>query len=113
MVTTMINLTPYTIVLRGGTSHARTLEPSGKVARVQQQRIDEGEIDGIPVTRVEYGPIVGLPAPRRDTIYIAGSDVVRAAALRPDVFMLAGIRHPFDDEDWLDNTVYADGLEHS
>jgi hypothetical protein len=78
-----------------------------------KHQMAEGTIDGIPVTRIEYGPIADLPEPKHATIYIVGADVAHAAAHRPDVFMLANILAPFDDEDLLDSAIYADGLEHA
>ena len=71
----VINLTPHAIVITDGP----TFPPSGKVARVSVQQIDDGDINGVPVKKQTFGDIVDLPPPSPDTVYIVSSLVLSAA----------------------------------
>src|SRR5690554_5182871 len=71
----VINLTPHAVVITDGP----IFEPSGKVARVSVQQVDDGFIDGVPVKKQTFGDIVDLPDPADDTIYIVSALVLSAA----------------------------------
>ena len=71
----IINLTPHAVVINNGP----TFPPSGKVARVSVQQVDDGMIDGVSVKKQTFGDIVDLPAPSPDTVYIVSSIVLAAA----------------------------------
>jgi len=71
----IINLTPHAINITDGP----TFPPSGKVARVSVQQVDDGMIDGVPVKKQTFGDIVDLPPPAPDTVYIVSSLVLSAA----------------------------------
>ena len=71
----IINLTPHAITITDGP----TFPPSGKVARVSVQQVDDGMIDGVPVKKQTFGDIVDLPSPAPDTVYIVSSLVLSAA----------------------------------
>ena len=71
----IINLTPHPIVITDGP----TFPPSGKVARVSVQQVDDGDINGVPVKKQTFGDIVDLPAPAPDTVYIVSALVLSAA----------------------------------
>lgn len=74
-MTKIINLTPHAINITDGP----TFQPSGKVARVSVQQIDDGVIGGVPVKKQTFGEIVDLPDPADDTIYIVSALVLSAA----------------------------------
>ena len=71
----IINLTPHAVVITDGL----TFPPSGKVARVSVQQVDDGDINGVPVKKQTFGDIVDLPDPADDTIYIVSALVLSAA----------------------------------
>jgi len=75
MKTKIVNLTPHDIVITDGP----TFPPSGTVARVSVQQVDDGDINGIPVKTQTFGDIVDLPAPQKDTIFIVSAMVLNAA----------------------------------
>lgn len=71
----IINLTPHAVVITDGP----TFPPSGKVARVSVQQVDDGFIGGVPVKKQTFGNIVDLPDPADDTVYIVSALVLSAA----------------------------------
>ena len=71
----IVNLTPHPIVITDGP----TFQPSGTVARVSVQQVDDGNINGVPVKKQTFGDIVDLPAPQKDTIFIVSALVLNAA----------------------------------
>ena len=71
----IVNLTPHAVVITDGP----TFPPSGKVARVSVQQVDDGDINGIPVKKQTFGEIVDLPPSAPDTVYIVSSLVLSAA----------------------------------
>lgn len=71
----IVNLTPHAITITDGP----TFQPSGKVARVSVQQVDDGDINGVPVKKQAFGDIVDLPDPADDTIYIVSALVLSAA----------------------------------
>ena len=71
----IINLTPHDIVITDGP----TFPPSGTVARVSVQQVDDGNINGVPVKKQTFGDIVDLPDPADDTVYIVSALVLSAA----------------------------------
>ncbi|MED0649938.1 hypothetical protein P9246_10725 [Aeribacillus pallidus] len=71
----IINLTPHSVVITDGP----IFEPSGTVARVSVQQVDDGNINGVPVKKQTFGDIVDLPAPADDTVYIVSAIVLAAA----------------------------------
>ena len=74
-MTKIINLTPHDITITDGP----TFPPSGTVARVSVQQVDDGDINGVPVKKQTFGDIVDLPAPQKDTIFIVSALVLNAA----------------------------------
>lgn len=71
----IVNLTPHEIVITDGP----TFQPSGKVARVSVQQVDDGDINGVPVKKQTFGDIVDLPDPADGTVYIVSALVLSAA----------------------------------
>lgn len=71
----IVNLTPHDIVITDGP----TFPPSGIVARVSVQQVDDGNINGVPVKKQTFGDIVGLPAPQQDTVFVVSAMVLNAA----------------------------------
>ncbi len=88
----MVNLTPHPITICDEKCHpVLTLPPSGRVARVRQerkmikilqmiQRIDEVTEDlvMVPVVETEFGEVEGLPDPRKGVVYLVSSVVLEA-----------------------------------
>lgn len=103
-----INLTPHAITLEVN-GERETIEPSGKIARVETQEFDLGATaNGVPIVERSFGEVEGLPKPERKafgwitdieefnrtakpgelsntTIYIVSSLVFAACAHRRDV----------------------------
>lgn len=71
----IVNLTPHAVTITDGP----TFPPSGIVARVSVQQVDDGMIDGVPVKKQTFGDIVDLPSPSPDTVYIVSALVLSAA----------------------------------
>lgn len=63
---------------------ARTIEPSGQVARVTMTEEVIGEEEGITVVQNTYGEPQDLPEPQEGIIYIV-SAIVATAAKRDDL----------------------------
>lgn len=93
----LINLTPHTVRLNGGTE----FPPSGQVARVKARHELEcwlseapdgaGELNdeffrgAVPVYRTVFGQVEGLPEPAEDTMFIVSGMVAAACRGRDDV----------------------------
>ena len=60
---TFINLTPHAIKLPD-----RTIQPSGTVARCQEETEPAGKLDGVELIYRKYGAVTGLPEPQAETI---------------------------------------------
>lgn len=71
----IINLTPHAVTITDGP----TFQPSGQVARVSVQQVDDRDINGVPVKKQTFGDIVDLPNPQADTVYIVSAIVLAAA----------------------------------
>lgn len=80
----IVNCTPHAIVLNNGT----TYQPSGNIARVSSEHVEQDAIDGIPCYNVVFGMVIGLPEPKKDTLYIVSS-IVANATNRTDVIVPA------------------------
>ena len=84
----MVNLTPHAITFVNAEGNvARTVTPSGSLARVSCKTVTVGEIAGIPVTETVYGEVEGLPSPQENTIYIVSALVAQRCTGRTDVFV--------------------------
>lgn len=75
----IINLTPHAVNIYTE-SGVKTIEPSGTVARCDQQKLLIGHIGDICLYKTSFGEITGLPEPEEDTFYIVS--VVVANALK-------------------------------
>lgn len=90
----MMNLTPHNVDIHGDEGFVITVQPSGTLARVAEQRESAtpvqigSDISGlyIPVSRATYGEVTGLPEPDGETIYIVSAQVAQQCAGRQDVF---------------------------
>lgn len=71
----IVNLTPHTV---NEVETNSKFQPSGKVARVSTQYIQQGDVDGIPLFVVKYGEVEGLPEPEEGTMYVVSSLVLEA-----------------------------------
>ena len=74
-----VNLTPLAlnVITPDGVI---TLEPSGKVARVEEVRSSTADVGGIPVGLLAFGEVEGVPAPRKNTIYVVSGFVAAEIA---------------------------------
>lgn len=84
---TIVNLTPHRLTVRVEESTVTdyldsdiNLEPSGKIARINQTSVTDTPINGIPTTRTVFGDIVDLPEPAHDTVFVVSLPVAQIAA---------------------------------
>jgi len=82
----IVNLTPHPVVIQKVTGEKIEIPPSGIVARVKEERIKVGEINGIPIYAMKYGEVENLPEPRKGVVYIVSSVVLPYTKGRTDVF---------------------------
>lgn len=84
----IVNLTPHPVnfVAADGTP-VRTVDASGKLARVVAKTVTVGDVDGIPVTATDFGDVEGLPDPTPGTIFVVSSLVAQRVSDRDDVFV--------------------------
>ena len=103
MIQKIVNLTPHIVTLFNEKNEVvAEVEPSGMVARAQQEDIplDELSYNGaqIPCVRSEFGEVENLPEPQEGTILIVSSLAAQAVASsspRQDVFVTSA---PVRDE---------------
>ncbi len=82
----LVNLTPHAINIVNGDA-LKTIEPSGKVARVSMSREVVDHINGVQVRRAVTGKPTGLPDPVRGTMLIVSRVVAEACRHRHDLVM--------------------------
>jgi hypothetical protein len=78
---TLINLTPHTVVIVGGPS----IPPSGEVARVSSKSVPVKEVAGVQIVQTTFGEVVGLPAAAEGTYYVVSALVRTALPSRTDL----------------------------
>lgn len=85
--TTLVNLTPHSITLRGQ-GGSIPLPKGEALARVEMPKAPMPPLNvlgvKLPVRRACRGQVIGLPAPQPNTVFVA-SALVAGAANRPDV----------------------------
>lgn len=82
-MSTIVNLTPHEIVLRG-----ITLTSAG-VARCETSALKVDEVNGIAINRRIFGQVSGLPEPQDDVFYIVSAIVAQAVrGLRNDCLVV-------------------------
>lgn len=83
----IVNLTAHDVTIFGDDGEIiATIKPSGIVARIEEQSVDDGDINGIPVVRTQYGDIKDLPDPAPGRVYIVSTIVAQQlGGKRPDV----------------------------
>jgi hypothetical protein len=82
----LVNLTPHAVNIVDDNGNAlKTIEPSGKVARVSMSREVVDHINGIPVNRAVTGEPTDLPDPVRGTTLIVSRIVAEACKVRHDL----------------------------
>ena len=90
----LVNLTPHAITLMpvGGVT-STTIEPSGQVARVEDDITPIGTLYHATVSCVSPGRVVGLPDPAPNTLYLVSRITAMALPERRDlVFPLGEVR---------------------
>jgi len=90
----LINLTPHPItVLDVEGNVLRTIDKSElPLPRLVEERVEAGEVDGIPLINKKYSEITNLPAPQENVYYIV-SGLVANAAHRPDLLVPNTVRN--------------------
>jgi len=76
-----VNCTPHDIVIfdaEGTKEIARFPAEKGREARVDEQDVNHGTLNGIEVKQRSYDKIIGLPEPDEDTYYIVSMIVLLA-----------------------------------
>lgn len=80
----MINLTPHTINVQLKTGMV-SFPPSGTIARVVTEEIENGNYSGIPVISRTFGKVEGIPEYTGEAILVS-SIVLEALKGRPNTF---------------------------
>lgn len=75
----LVNLTPTALNVATNIGTTATIEPSGIIAYVSVQYIDQPSCSCIPIRETVYGDIQGLPEPEEGTMYIVSPTVASAA----------------------------------
>lgn len=81
----LVNLTPHQINIVGENG-VRSVQPSGVVARCEQQERVITQLEGaIPVTRLVMGEVQDLPEPKQGVTYIVSHIVLQRCPDRKDL----------------------------
>lgn len=101
----LVNLMPYTIVVRGDNGvKVATIPPSGVVAKASSIFSEDGRIPVvggfISVVKNEFGRVAGLPDPEPDTMFIVSPNVL--VALRDKRQDVVAPDTSSDSVDWDD-----------
>lgn len=82
---TIINLTPHAVnIITADLDPIATFESQG-VARVSEENIPIGEVNGIPVFETRYGEMIGLHEEKENTFYIVSNLCKTACPDRKDL----------------------------
>lgn len=81
---TIVNLTPHSLNIVKQNGEKITIESSG-VARVKEERIKTGEINGITLYKTSYSDVEGLPPKATGTYYVVSMLTAQAVPNRNDV----------------------------
>ena len=82
----VINLTPHDVVLTDDKgSPLKVYKPSGMIARLNEQRISKGVVDGFKLFQKIYGQSDNLPEPVPGRVYIVSSVIIEAEQNRSDL----------------------------
>ena len=84
-----ISLLPHAVSVLLATGETMTIEPSGTIARCEQQEETLCEIDGVTITRQVLGGVTGLP-PRQEGIRFIVSRLVASAAPGREDLLIPG-----------------------
>jgi hypothetical protein len=94
----LVNCCPHALHIRMVDGTMFTVEPSGDVARCEENRIGVGQtlVFGsgarqVGISSVTYGPVTGLPEPREGRKYLVSlltAQAVKARYARDDVYAL-------------------------
>ena len=109
----LVNLTPHDIIIRSmsGERVLICLEPSGEVARVEEEHADMSHLHvfdpnprlekeaEVPVCSIKIDKVVGLPPPKEGHAFVVSSLVAeKLEGSRQDVFCPSGfVRNPAGD----------------
>ena len=75
----LVNLTPTALNVATGIGTIATIEPSGIIAYVSVEYVDQPTCSCLPIRETVYGDIQGLPDPEEGTMYIVSPLVASAA----------------------------------
>jgi len=81
------NLTHHQVTIFKNGSVFCTLPPAGIVPRCQEERIQIGEIDGIPIMNTHFGPVHDLPNKEEGVFLIVSPIVANALSDRDDLLV--------------------------
>lgn len=81
---TIVNLTPHNLNIVKQNGEKITIESSG-VARVKEERIKIGELNGIALYKTSYSDVEGLPPKSADIYYVVSMLTAQAVPDRDDI----------------------------
>ena len=81
------NLTHHPVTIFKNNSVYRSIEPEGIVPRCQEERIQIGEIDEIPIMTTRFGPVYNLPDKEEGVFLIVSPIVANALPERDDLLV--------------------------
>jgi hypothetical protein len=79
-----VNKTPHSITVQT-VDGTMTIEPTFPPARVGQDYLPAGEVDGIPVQQSVFGEVENLPEPEEGVVIIVSAMVAQQCVNRTDV----------------------------
>lgn len=72
----IVNCTDHRISIMHGDQVVAMYRPSGHEARVDEESIEAGELNGIPVSMLLRGDVVNMPDPQNNTVYLVSKHVL-------------------------------------
>lgn len=83
----IVNCTPHDVVVIRTSGESITFSRSETPARCSVERVQVGEIEGIPLFRSEFGAVENLPEPQPGMRFIVSRVVAEALPQRRDLLI--------------------------
>ena len=81
------NLTHHPVIIYKNGSVYRSFQPEGVTPRCQEERVQIGEIDGIPIMTTQFGTVYDLPNKQEGVFLIVSPIIANALPDRNDLLV--------------------------